>query len=403
MKRERYLIVGLFLFQSIIANLGHPVTPAFVKSLGIANYMFGVFFAAMSFGLMLGGPLWGSLGDKGKKKMFIAIGLLMYSIGQFLFAYINNQYLMVFFRLFSGFGVVSSITLLTSHLIEITDKPDRPRFLAYIGAASLLGGALGYYLGGFLSQNTFTVELFHITNFKEIFLIQAVLNLFYIGLIIVVFKDRKCAFKNDNKVKVFGSMKFIKTIDYRLFLFLIALTFITMGAINLDKFIDVYFNYLKYDSLQLGTFKMVTGFVSLFASVLLVPLFSRFRKQIVLMIVIQFLSAVVVFYTFHAADFIIVIYSIFMLYIILKAIFTPLEQNYISSHAKEGEYGKILGIRQSFISIGMVIGPLLGGLFYELKPTLLFDVSAIAFLLGFIILIIISLLYRKERNKGEDA
>lgn len=36
--------------------MGHPVTPSLVESLGIANYMFGVFFATMSFGLMLGGP-----------------------------------------------------------------------------------------------------------------------------------------------------------------------------------------------------------------------------------------------------------------------------------------------------------------------------------------------------------
>ncbi|MBN2876392.1 MAG: MFS transporter [Bacilli bacterium] len=400
MKKERYLIVLFFFIQNLIHSLGHPVTPALVSSLGIPDYMFGVFFASMSFGLMIGGPIWGGIGDRGKKKIFIIIGLLMYSVGQFGFGYSGNQYLMVFFRFFSGFGVVSSITLMTSHLIEVTDKQDRARFLAYIGAAVTLGASLSYYLGGFLSTNPFTVDLFNITNFKEIFLIQAVMNIGYIIVIIFLFKDRKQEIPTP-KSNIFQSFKFIKSVDYRLFLFLIALTFITMGATNLNKFIDVFFNDMQLTSLDLGQFKMVTGLVSLFASIFLVPYFSRVRKQIGLMIIIQLLSAAIVYYTFRANTFILTAYTIYMLYIIFKAIFTPLEQNYISLHAKEGEYGKIMGIRQSFISIGMVLGPLVGGFLYEKSALLLFDSSATTFIIGVIILVFVSLSYRNKKSNSE--
>jgi len=97
------------------------------------------------------------------------------------------------------------------------------------------------------------------------------------------------------------------------------------------------------------------------------------------------------------------VYTLFMVYIILKAIFTPLEQNYISSHAKEGEFGKIMGIRQSFLSIGMVLGPLIGGILYEVKPSWLFDSSAIAFIIGFGILLIVLILYKKEETTSENG
>lgn len=56
--------------------------------------------------------------------------------------------------------MVSSITLFMSYLIEVTDKKDRARYLAYIAAAVTLGASIGYYLGGFISQNSFTVEFF---------------------------------------------------------------------------------------------------------------------------------------------------------------------------------------------------------------------------------------------------
>ncbi len=401
MKKDKYIIILFFFIQNLIHNLGHPVTPGLVSSLGIHDYMFGVFFATMSFGLMIGGPIWGTLGDRGKKKIYIIIGLLMYSIGQFFFGYSENQYLMVFFRFVSGFGVVSSITLFTSHLIEVTEKENRAKYLAYIAAAVTLGASLGYYIGGFISTNPFMVQLFNITNNKEVFLIQSLLNIAYIGIIILLFKDRKCAIPNTKKFKLIDSFKSMKNIDYKLILFLVALAFITMGAINLNKFIDVYFIDLQYSSLELGTFKMVTGYVSLFASIFLVPLFSRFRKQIGLMIGIQIVSALIVFYTFRASEFLLTVYTVFMIYILSKAIFTPLEQNYISLKANEGEYGKFMGIRQSFLSIGMVIGPLIGGFLYEKNPMLMFDSSAISFVVGFVILFIISLLYKKDKKTSE--
>ena len=53
-------VLILYFFQGVIHNLGHPVTPYLVANLGIEDYMFGVFFATMSFGLMLGGPILGS-------------------------------------------------------------------------------------------------------------------------------------------------------------------------------------------------------------------------------------------------------------------------------------------------------------------------------------------------------
>lgn len=398
MKKEKNLIILFFLIQSIIHNLGHPVTPAFVTSLGIPYYMFGVFFATMSFGLVIGGPIWGALGDRGNKKIYIVIGLLIYSVGQFFFGYIGNQYLMIVFRFVSGFGVVASITLYTSHLIEITGKGERAKYLAFMAAAGTLGASLGYYLGGFIAENSFTQILFNITNNKEIFFIQAVVNLLYVGLIILIFTNTKPEKTAEKKIGILDGFKSIGKIDYRLLLFLIALIFISIGQINIDKYLDVYFSDLGYDPLAIGKFKLVMGGAILVSSLFLVPYFARFKKQIGLMMTIQVISAVVVFYTFRASNFIIMAYTVFMVYILFRSVFTPLEQNYISLRAKKGEYGRFMGTRQSFIALGFVIGPLVGGFIYEINPIWLFNSSAIAFLIGFVILFIVSFLYKKGKT-----
>jgi len=401
MKKTVLLIVVFFLLQGIIHNLGHPVTPAFVSGLGIPDFMFGVFFASMSFGLMIGGPIWGILSDQGQKKKYIIIGLLIYSLGQFLFGYSHYASLMVLVRFISGFGVVSSSTLMTSHVIEISDVRDRAKHLAYLGAAFTVGASLGYFIGGFLATNELVSTFLGTTDLRRIFLIQAIANTLYVGFIYISFKEEKDLNVTIKKPSILQGFKDISSIEPSLLIFLISLTFITIGSTNLSKYIDVYFNELGYNPQQLGTFVMVTGFVSLLASLFLVPLFAKSRKLLSTIAFIQILSAGIIFFTFRANNFILVMYTVFMIYVVLKTIYQPLEQNFISQHAKGGKYGGVMGLRQSFVSIGMVIGPLIGGLLYQKSPLFLFDFSGLVFLIGVFLLIIVYILKRKHINVNQ--
>jgi DHA1 family multidrug resistance protein-like MFS transporter len=56
----------------------------------------------------------------------------------------------------------------------------------------------------------------------------------------------------------------------------------------------------------------------------------------------------------------------------------------------------MMGIRQSFFSIGMVIGPLVGGLLYAIEPVYVFNLSAIMFLLGFLLLLFLEKKVKRE-------
>jgi MFS family permease len=398
MKKTITITILYFLLQGIVHNIGHPVTPAFVRSLDIPDFMFGVFFASMSFGLMIGGPIWGILGDAGKKKNYIVVGLLLYSLGQLFFGYVENQYIMVFFRFISGIGAVAAITLLTSHLIEISSLKDRAKHLAYAAAAMTLGASIGYYLGGFISTNTFMVDLLNLESYNKIFLIQAISNALYAIFIYFTFIDSKFDRMITQKGNIFTNLKAVAHIRLSLLVFLFSLTFMTIGAINLSKYIDVYFDELGYSPQDLGTFVFATGIVSVLASVFIVPIFSKIKKQIAVIAMIQVGSAIIVFFVFRASNFLLAAYTVYMIYIVFKAIYAPLEQNYISLHAEEGKFGRVMGVRQSFLSIGMVIGPLLGGFLYEKDALLLFDSSAITFLIGTLLLGVVYILEKKYQK-----
>jgi DHA1 family multidrug resistance protein-like MFS transporter len=87
-----------------------------------------------------------------------------------------------------------------------------------------------------------------------------------------------------------------------------------------------------------------------------------------------------------------------MIYIIGQAIYRPLEQNFIADQVKDGLYSTTMGLRQSFFSIGMVIGPLIGGVLFDLKPIYVFDFSALMLGIGFILVFIVYLRVKKERE-----
>lgn len=398
MQKTVFLIILFTLLQGIMHNIGHPVTPAFVRDLGIADYMFGVFFASMSFGLMIGGPIWGVLGDQGNQKRYIVIGLLLYSIGQFGFGYIDNAIGMVFFRLISGFGAVAAITLLTSILIASSTPETRAKHLAYMAAAFTLGTSFGYGIGGFISTDPTVSQLLGTFDYQRVFLVQSLGNALYALTVLLLLKPTLKS-KSPSRASMIEGLKSLTKIDTHLLIFLIALMLMTIGGINLNKYIDVYFDELGYSPQDLGNFILTTGFVSLFASLFLVSKMAKIKHQLWVIGIIQTLSALIVFYVFRANAFLTVIYSVYMIYIVFRTIFAPLEQNYISNYAKESAYGSIMGLRMSFVSFGMVIGPLIGGFVYEIDSLLLFDMSAMFLLAGVILLMVIGIIGKKQHKE----
>ena len=402
-----FFVFIIYFFQGVIHNLGHPVTPAFVRGQGIEDYYFGIYFAAMAFGLLVGSPLWGILGDRGNKRQYVFFGLILYSIGQVLFAYVSNQYWMILFRFISGFGVSASITLLMSHLIENSQEDRRKMFLGWYQALFVLGSSLGYWLSGELTSKPFFIELLNTTDYRNIFLIQAVWNVFHACYIFfMIGKDRVIVSVIDSdivekpkKLGLLAGFKAVRKLDTNLIIFLISLSLISLGMINVSKFIEVYMDDINLLPSDIGDFVGLTGIVSLIATIVLVPIVARMKKDFKIMILIQLLSAVIIFLVFRQENIMLALYTGFMLYIVLKALYSPLEQHYIASHAPTGKYGSIMGVRQSFFAIGMVVGPLVGGILYDLKPIYAFDFSGIMFVIGFVLLVIIGKRIRKtEQN-----
>ena len=309
-----------------------------------------------------------------------------------MFAYAGDRNIMIMYRFISGFGVSASVTLLMSHLIAHSPNDRRKIYLGWYQALFVLGSSLGYWLAGEITSVPYFINLLNSLDYRNIFTIQALWNILHaIFIFLVIGKDKVYLkpSKTDKKPNIIDGFRAISKLDKNLLIFLISLALISLGMINVSKFIEVYMNDIGLLPKDIGDFVGLTGIVSLIATIVLVPIVVKMKKDFPIMLIIQAISAIIIFIVFRQNNVMIALYTGFMLFVVLKAVFSPLEQHYISTHANDKNLGTVMGVRQSFFAIGLVAGPLLGGYLYKLKPLYAFDLSAITFVLGFIGILIV--------------
>ena len=173
------LIAGLLV--GITTNIGHPITPYYINQIELDKIIFGYFYAAMSFGMLISAPIWGALGDARGRKIVLLICVLFYGVGQLLFGILHNQYLIIAARLFSGIfsgGILVSLLSYMTRSNELS-KFNGPRLYATFISIHLVGTSLGSFIGGALG------EVFN-PNYHYVFFVQA-LTMVLFALYVLIF------------------------------------------------------------------------------------------------------------------------------------------------------------------------------------------------------------------------
>ncbi|MDD2575450.1 MAG: MFS transporter [Acholeplasmataceae bacterium] len=383
---KKTIIILLFaVLTGIGANLAHPVTPLYIRQLNIKPYMFGLFYTVMNLGIFIMSPFWGNLGDLIKRKYIVLIGLAGYGIAQGFFAYFSNEYLILIARFFAGFFYAAIMTSLLAYLQEDTDFKNKRTLISIFLALNVLGGSLGYLIGGQLG-NVFE------ENVKIVIYIQM---MFSVGLsLLTVFLDTRVnkEVKEKEKKNVFKQMSQIRFLSKPLILLLIITALINLAQTNFSKYLDLYITDLGFKSSDLGSFVFVTGIVTIVVTLLLVPYILRKLNPIWVMVISTFVGGIFTFLTFslNQSYILIWLYSLYMVYVAFKAIYDPALVNHLADY-KEVSAGMLMGLRQSALSLGAIVGPLIAGFLYGYISVYLFYGLA-----GILILMALLLMWYKK-------
>ncbi len=366
MKSKISLVFIYFLMGSIslTLNLVHPVTPMFFESISYPDYMFGLAFALMSLGPFLLSPMWGQLSHKYGYPKIMALGLVMYGVGQLLFSFSRAIPLTAFARFISGcFSAATNVSLmlLLSNYFEDIKKGER---IALGTAISVSCGALGYFIGGFIGNQ-------HVTY---AFYLQIILSFILSALVYFRLKDNynqqehiQIKLKEINPFRSFIAVR--KQMNRSLLLFYILTVLLSFAFVSFETTFNFFIR--KIFQLQPIYNGIIRGSVGILALILNITLNKwiaiKFQPKKTLQVYIVFI--ILTLLSLISVDSVSLFIAAALLYYALDTMLKPIMQ-LIGT-----ESPIIFGGYNSVVSLGMVSGSFSAGYLFTLNPKLPFYLS----------------------------
>lgn len=149
------------------------VRMASLRAIGVPeNELFGIGAWLLNIqmaGMLLGGLLWGVIGDRKGRVAALFGSILLYSVANILNAWVQTVEQYAVLRFVSGFGLAGELGGAITLVSEILPKDRRAYGVAVIGAIGLSGGIVSGFVGG-------------IVDWKTAYLIGGVLGLVLLAL-----------------------------------------------------------------------------------------------------------------------------------------------------------------------------------------------------------------------------
>ena len=376
-KRKNLFILA---FTLVVVMLGYglviPIIPFYVESMGAGGFELGLLVASYALMRLIFGPIWGSLSDRIGRKPVLMLGVLGYAITMFLFGLATQLWMLFAVRVLSG--ILSSATAPTTmaYVGDSTVKEERGGGMGVLGAAVGLGTVLGTGLGGWLSGDG---------ALQRPFFIAAAFSLLAVILIYLFLPESLPAHaRRQPDARRRGS--FIH--DLRLALrspigVLLWLAFLVTAGLTM--FYGIFGLYaleaFGFGPQEVGVLLMVMGLVSAVGQgVLSGPLTKRFGD--VWVIKVMLLLSVFAFLLIAAANSFVTLSLTMGLFVLATALVIP-AMTALTSQRAPLEQGITMGLSNSFMSLGRIAGPLLGGVAFELHILYPFFGGAAILLVGF--------------------
>jgi DHA1 family multidrug resistance protein-like MFS transporter len=383
--RNNLLILA---FTLVVVTLGFgvvmPIIPFYMEQLGAGGTELGLLVASYAVMRLIFGPIWGSLSDRVGRKPILMIGVLGYGITMVGFGLATKLWMMFAARILSG--VLSSATSPTTmaYISDSTSEEDRGGGMGILGAAAGLGTIFGPALGGLLADKSLSTPFFVAGGMSVLALI----------LIAVLLPE---SLKETDRISRDPDQPFLDLRAWWNALFspigplLILVFLVTSGLMIFYGILGLYaLERFGYGTSEVGVIFTVLGLVMAVGQGLLVgPFTKRFGDLPV--VKVSFLLSAVSLLTVMVADQYAILLVTLGFFSLCNALLIPAITSLTSKRTTLSQ-GVTMGLSNSFISLGRIFGPLLGGFVFDINWGLPFVSGSVVMLIG----LLVSLRWVKE-------
>ncbi|MBS1252908.1 MAG: Tetracycline resistance protein, class C [Anaerolineales bacterium] len=373
-RRNLYILT----FVLFVVMLGYgiiiPILPFYIESMGAGGMELGLLAASYAVMRLIFGPIWGGLSDRVGRKPILLIGILGYVITMVWFGLATQLWMLFAARILAG--ILSSATAPTTmaYIGDSAPEEERGGGMGLLGAAGGVGTILGPAMGGFLADTSLSLPFF----------IAAGLALLSLILAVIFLPESYPAPEQEVEEKE-------AIIDLRAWwqaLFtpvgtLFILTFISTGGLMI--FANVFGLYglerFGYGPDQVGIIMMVLGLVSALTQGLLAgPATKHWGDERV--IKIGLLATALGFGLLLLANSFVTVILTTAFFAVTYSMTNPALLSLTSRRATIPQ-GIAMGLSNSFVSLGRIVGPILGGIALDIRLGLPYIIGAAIMLIAF--------------------
>ncbi|WP_026898635.1 MFS transporter [Daejeonella oryzae] len=373
-KKNLWILVLIMIINALGFGIIVPLIYPFTKQFGINAHTLGLLISSFSIAQFIATPILGSLSDKYGRKPILIICLIGTTISFILFAEARSALMLFAARILDGL-TGGNISVAQAVISDSTTPQERTKAFGYLGASFGVGFILGPLLGGVLSEISLSAP----------FLFSAALAA--LGAILTYF------FLEETNIHKGINLNAQKVLDYKkpfkslrkpiigtaiLIGFLMAVAQFSM-IIGFQTFnVDV----LKLSPLKIGLFFTSFGVVGIIMQLIGLPIFLKYIKIKPLILVISLCVTSVTLFLAGFTNSFIPFAVCLLLYGLFNALRDPMLNSIISENTQPEEQGHILGVNQSYLSIGQIIGPLIAGYISFYSINYIFIAAAVFILIA---------------------
>jgi multidrug resistance protein len=377
MKLDKTLWVLVFI--SIINSMGFgiiiPLLYSYGKKFGVTEQTIGLLTAAFSISQFFATPVLGSLSDKYGRKPILVLSLVGTCVSFILFGFANSIIMLFAARILDGL-TGGNISVAQAMISDISPPKERAKNFGILGSAFGFGFVIGPAVGGLLSKFGTKVPFFFAAG---IALLGVILTLF---LLKETNNNKSSAKGRFNKFKFKSLITVLQkpVIGTAIFIgFLLTMAQFTM----LIGFQTFSVDNLMLSPTQIGLFYAGFGITGILMQ-LAVPLIKKVisSQALILLISTLFCLGMMILAGF-ATGFILFAVSI-GIYGLFNGLRNPMLNTIIADRNEELERGEVMGINQSYASIGQTLGPVTAGLITIISVHSIFFLSSLYILIAFL-------------------
>jgi len=159
MIKKAFPVLGLSIFASMLGvGIVAPLLPLYAEKMGATGIWIGMIFAGFSISRTVVMPIAGRISDRKGRKIFLAAGLLLYAIISLGYIWASDVVQLTLVRFVQGIAAGMVIPIAQAYVGDLSPEEEEGKWQGYFNAAFFSGFGFGPLMGGALTDH-FGMEL----------------------------------------------------------------------------------------------------------------------------------------------------------------------------------------------------------------------------------------------------